>query len=311
MNILVFLLLCLYFSIEKESRYIEFNIKCLESNGYCVIPVSFGSNNELFQLQLDTTTSNTWIPSTKFDMTVPKYNISNSKYSKLTNQSIEIVDEDGIIYGKMGFDYIKLENIYIDNYGFVLANSHDKYFKDYPNGKLGLGYSQEKKDFHFIQKLKENEIIDQELFTIDKFDEKLVIGKIPNYLLDLPSESCSLYDVSSLDPEYSQSWACEIYKIFCGVYIKTRTGLTFDKDGNIVPFEYKTVDFDKSKDVYGPAIFDSAYPYIRFPIEYLDYIKGNLIMKFLKGSCSESIDEDHSIYFICKKAYINLSYTYL
>ena len=44
---------------------------------------------------------------------------------------------------------------------------------------------------------------------------------------------------------------------------------------------------------------------------YLDYIKGNLIIKYLKGSCSENIDENYSIYFICKKEYINFSFDYL
>ena len=145
------------------------------------------------------------------------------------------------------------------------------------------------------------ELIDEKIFIIDKFSKKLVIGKIPGYLLELPSESCSLYDVSYLGNEYRQSWACEIYKIFCGVYILKKTGFYFDKNGNLIPFEYEEIDFDRSKDAYIPAIFDSAYPYIRLPIGYLEYIKENLIKKDFKGACFENIDENNSIYFICKK----------
>ena len=70
------MLLCFEIFKQKEPKHIELAINCLEQNGYCVIPVHFGSNNETFQLQLDTTTSYTWIPSNIFDMDVPKYNIS-------------------------------------------------------------------------------------------------------------------------------------------------------------------------------------------------------------------------------------------
>ena len=97
MNILFFFLLLFYLnnSIEKESKYIELDIDCEK---FCTIPVSFGSNDEVFTLQLDTTTSDSWIPSTKFDLDVPQYNILNSKNGKRTNKTIEIEDEEGIIY---------------------------------------------------------------------------------------------------------------------------------------------------------------------------------------------------------------------
>ena len=51
-------------------------------------------------------------------------------------------------------------------------------------------------------------------------------------------------------------------------------------------------------------------PFVTYPT-LADYIKGNLIMQYLKGSCSENVDANNLIYFICKKDYINLSYTYL
>ena len=175
MNILFFFLLLLYLnnSIEKESKYIELDIDCEK---FCTIPVSFGSNDEVFTLQLDTTTSDSWIPSTKFDLDVPQYNILNSKNGKRTNKTIEIEDEEGIIYGKLSFDSINLENIYIKNYSFVLAYAHDNYFKDYPKGKLGLGLDVH---FQFVKQLKENNYIEKEIFLIDKISKKLVIGKIP------------------------------------------------------------------------------------------------------------------------------------
>ena len=138
-----------------------------------------------------------------------------------------------------------------------------------------------------------------------------MIGEIPEYLLDVPNYSCALYDVSNFDAEYRQSWACELYKIFFGVYESPVLSISTDKDGNIIPYEELSIDFDISKDVFGPAIFDSSYPYIGFPKKYLNYVKGNLIVKFLKSSCYEKKDEDYSIYYICNKTYIELEKNYI
>ena len=87
--------------------------------------------------------------------------------------------------------------------------------------------------------------------------------------------------------------------------------ISIDKDGNIIPSEELSTDFDISKDVFGPAIFDSSYPYIGFPKKYLNYVKGNLIVKFLKSSCYEKKDEDYSIYYICNKTYIEIEKNYM
>ena len=128
-----------------------------------------------------------------------------------------------------------------------------------------------------------------------------MIGKIPEYLLDLPYHSCSLYDVSEFGPKFRQSWACELYKIFFGIKIESGKVYIFDKDGNPSQVEYEYLNFDLSKDIYGPALFDSSYPYIGFPKKYYNYVKGNLVLKFFQDSCYEKKDEDYSIYFICNK----------
>lgn len=294
MRILIFLLfLLLKSSIEKEeSNYIALNIDCKSYLNYCVIPISFGEKNEVFTIQLDTTTSKTWIPSSKFDLKVPKYDISNSKNGKITNKSISIYDENGYISGKISYDSIKLKNVNIENYGFVLADYHNSKFIDYPNGKLGLGYSQNQEvNFNIVKKLKEMNYIDKELFFIDEYSNKLVIGKIPEFLDAFPHESCSLIDISYLDPKYNQSWACELYKIFFGVYETTETGVFTDKNGNSIPFSHTYTDFDIATDVYGPVIFDNAIQYIYIPKKYLNDFKNNFIFKFFNNECYEQLDE--------------------
>ena len=127
MNILFFLAIFSIFT-AKENNYIELNIDCQTGN-ICFIPVYFGSNREPFKIQLDTTTSYTRIPSTNFDLDVPKYNILESNYGKRTNKTIEIEDEDGVIYGKLSFDSINIDNININRFNFILANGHDPFLK--------------------------------------------------------------------------------------------------------------------------------------------------------------------------------------
>ena len=131
---------------------------------------------------------------------------------------------------------------------------------------MGLGYDTDDKDnFQFIKKLKEKNFINKELFVIDKLSKKLVIGQIPEYLLDIPKYSCALYYLSNFGAEYRQSWTWELYKVFFGIYKSTSISISIDKDGNVIPYEELSIDFDVSKDVFGPAIFDSSYPYIGFP----------------------------------------------
>lgn len=228
----------------------------------------------------------------------------------MTNRSVEIEDDEGIIYGKLSYDSIKIDNIIINNYQFVLANEHDINFKDYPNGKLGLGIDKENK-ISFLSQLKQNNLIDNEIFIIDKISKKLILGKKPQYLEDVPNESFPLYDVSKLDEKYRQSWACELEKIFFGIYISDEMALSFDSNGNLVPQTFKSIDFERSKEIYGPAILDSGYPYLEIPKKYLNYFKGNLIIKFLEGRCYEKKDEDYSIYFICDRICVEKYVNYL
>ena len=217
---------------SHEVRYVWFGIDCQEGNSFCLISANFGLKNQSFTIQLDTSTTYTWIPSTKFDFDVPKYDLKNSEKGITTNKTVEIDDEDGIIYGKLSYDTFSKGNITMENFSFVLANKHDDDFKDYPYGKLGLGYAHDENDnFNFIQKLKENKLIDKKIFLIDRISKKLIIGYIPDFLQDTPKISFPLYSGDALDEIFSQSWACEIDKIFCGVYEGNFISISFGKNG--------------------------------------------------------------------------------
>ncbi len=296
---------------SREVRYVWFGIDCQEGNSFCLISANFGLKNQSFTIQLDTSTTYTWIPSTKFDFDVPKYDLKNSEKGITTNKTVEIDDEDGIIYGKLSYDTFSKGNITMENFSFVLANKHDDDFKDYPYGKLGLGYAHDENDnFNFIQKLKENKLIDKKIFLIDRISKKLIIGYVPVFLQETPKISFPLYSGDALDKIFSQSWACEIDKIFCGVYEGSFISISFGQNGEVTIIEEKNIDYDVSKNAKAPAIFDIAYPYLLFPKKFYNYIKGNLIYKFLEGLCEEKKDFD-SKYFICDKKNIFPDKNYL
>ena len=94
---LIFLLLSISSFLAKEPKTISLLYE--EDTGYYIIPMSFGSNSEEFQIQVDTTTSETWIPSPKTTLNVKKYNISKSTTGQKTNKTFEVEDEDGDVRG--------------------------------------------------------------------------------------------------------------------------------------------------------------------------------------------------------------------
>jgi len=309
---MIFSIFVWFFSLfsNKDIKYVEFNINCPLDSNFCFIPAYFGSNIESFLIQLDTTTSYTWIPSPKFNFNVPKYNFSNSIKGKTTNKTIEIDNGGGVIYGKLSFDSLNIGNITLENFSFVLAYDYDD-FNNYPNGKLGLGFAHDEKDnFNLIKKLKENNLINKEIFVIDRISKKLIIGKIPDYLKETPKTTFSLYSGNSLDEKFRHSWSCELHKIFCGIYETNLISISFNQNGDVILTAENSIDYDLSKDANSPAIFDTTYPYLLFPKKYLNYVKGNIILKFLEGLCEEKRDDDY-IYFICDKKNINTDKNYL
>ena len=155
---IIFLLLSISSLLAKDPKTISLLYE--EDTGYYIIPMSFGSNQDEFQIQVDTTTSETWIPSPKTTLKVKKYNITQSTTGQKTNKTFEVEDEDGDVRGKACYDSVQVGDITLNHFGFVLVDEFEYPFEDYEQGKLGLGYKQEHgDDFNFIRKLKLNNII--------------------------------------------------------------------------------------------------------------------------------------------------------
>ena len=277
---IIFLLLSISSLLAKDPKTISLLYE--EDTGYYIIPMSFGSNQEEFQIQVDTTTSETWIPSPKTTLKVKKYNITQSTTGQKTNKTFEVEDEDGDVRGKACYDSVQVGDISLNHFGFVLVDEFEYPFDDYEQGKLGLGYKQEHgDDFNFIRKLKLNNIIDREIFSINHETKELIIGDVPPQFQNQLYTTCPVVETNDLDDEYRQAWACEL------------THLAFNLDR-----KDKNFDLDQAFEVNARITFDSAYPYISIPKRHINEFKKRYMNNYFNNSYKEVRDED-TTYFIC------------
>ena len=277
---IIFLLLSISSLLARDPKTISLLYE--EDTGYYIIPMSFGSNQDEFQIQVDTTTSETWIPSPKTTLKVKKYNITQSTTGQKTNKTFEVEDEDGDVRGKSCYDSVQVGDITLNHFGFVLVDEFEYPFDDYEQGKLGLGYKQEHgDDFNFIRKLKLNNIIDREIFSINHETKELIIGDVPPQFQNQLYTTCPVVETNDLDDEYRQAWACEL------------THLAFNLDR-----KDKNFDLDQAFEVNARITFDSAYPYISIPKRHINEFKKRYMNNYFNNSYKEVRDED-TTYFIC------------
>ena len=136
----IFLLCLIAVAICKETTSDVKSIKLnyLPENQFFTYPLSVGSPAQVFEVQIDTTTSETWVPSfnTSYIVT-PKYNALLSSTSNTTNKTVEINDEEGDVIGKATYDDIKFGEFALKQFGFAqVVNYEVETFTDYPKGKL-------------------------------------------------------------------------------------------------------------------------------------------------------------------------------
>ena len=269
--------------IQIASNLISISLDKKPENNFFTVPISIGtpSDIQIFEVQVDTTTSETWVPSINTTYNInPKYDLSLSSSSNTSNKTMEIFDEDGDVSGKATHDVIKIGKYSLDKFGFVSIINYPNNFKDYPNGKLGLGYKQDHGDeFNFIRMLKEKGLVNNEIFTIDPFQKELIIGNYPSKYLNNTYSFCNLTETHDLDDDYRAGWVCELTHAF---FFKP---LKYLEDG---------VETTNAR-----VIFDSAYQYIGIPKRNLDLFKKNFFEGILEEICIE-MRAKREIYFICE-----------
>jgi hypothetical protein len=269
--------------IQIASNLISISLDKKPENNFFTVPMSIGtpSDIQIFEVQVDITTSETWVPSINTTYKInPKYDISLSSSSSTSNKTMEIFDEDGDVTGNATHDVIKIGKYSLDKFGFVSIINYPNNFKDYPNGKLGLGYKQDHGDeFNFIRMLKEKGLVNNEIFTIDPFQKELIIGNYPSKYLNNTYSFCNLTETHDLDDDYRAGWVCELTHAF---FFKP---LKYLEDG---------VETTNAR-----VIFDSAYQYIGIPKRNLDLFKKNYFESILNETCIE-MRAKRETYFVCE-----------
>ena len=160
-------------------------------------------------------------------------------------------------------------------FNFVQVNKFGEDFRDYPDGKLGLGYKSSDDDFNFLERLKKNNLIAKKIFSITTINDKkgmLLVG-------DLPGKKYNTFcnvttDSDDLDDMFRESWVCHLTHV--GSF-KVSKGIS-----NIIK-NYHELDNDL-------VSFDTAYDYIAVPISEKEVIEKFLQKSNLKCETREKSD---------------------
>ena len=239
-----------------EGSKLEINLQGGKTGNknYYTIPIKVGTPGKTFNVQIDTSTATTWLPSIKCKnckSSSQLYDPTLSKTSyKLNSEKIELDDEDGDVEGYPINDNIVLNGFNLQNFSFIQVTELDDDFRDHYDGKLGLGYRGEHgKNFNFLEKLKKQNLIKQKIFSINQINDKkglLFIGdnSANKYTF------CNVTSGEDLDDIYKESWVCEL----------THVGIFNNKEG----ISNKLTDYTQIS--YGKVDFDSAYEFIAVPI---------------------------------------------
>ena len=272
-------------SIEISSSG-SINLNLDKNNNFFTVSLNLGDPSQTFSVQVDTTTSETWVPSKNTTYSVsPKYDHSKSKTVDFLNKTIDIYDEDGKVRGKSTYDKIKVGKYELNKFGFVQVLEYEIGFQDYPKGKLGLGYKQERGEtFNFIKSLKNEGLIEKEVFSIIPDEKVLYVGDYPQNKGKL--SFCNLTETDDLDNDYRASWVCEMSHMFFGNF------------GN-------KINLDDFEELNARVSFDTAYPYISVPKRHLKTFKEKYIKKVFNDTCTE-IKDNEETYFICEDDEKNL-----
>ena len=248
----------------------------INKNYLFLASITIGSNNQPFNLLLDTGSHVLWVADVdckESDGTKKisrHYNPSSSTTKQETYQNFEITYGTGSCKGYYYYDNIKYINNKNIKIKFGVAKSVD-FEVDNCDGIIGLAHDYtDNNDISLIHMLKKNGITDTINFSfkfVDNKSGKLIIGKHN----DFSSNTVTTCPLKTLKGQANIFWVCEV------------SGFGFkNKEEEI-----------KSLQSYN-VIFDSGTNYILLPIKYYYDMKD----KLEKMDC-KSIYKDKDIQLVC------------
>lgn len=284
-----------FFFLKLCSQYLIFPFKrdlSYPSKHYFTIILSLG--NQTLTVQLDTSSANTWVPSSKCGSCKSKnitlYDPSSSSTSSKTESIITLYDEDGIVSGYESYDNLLLSSSFsINNFGFVQVTEYGKEFSDFPSGKIGLGYrGWVNNKFNIINHLASRSLIVHREFSIEFNNDTNGNIIFDDYLAARSPYVCNVTSYENINILYRQSWICSLSHIIIS---------------ELDP------DFIERINIKSRVMFDSAYEYISIPYKYYYTIKEELFDKFVSYACvieTQKNSRMEEVYHVCKKSKMDI-----
>ena len=203
--------------------------------------------------------------------------LTNSFFRQEKSSTHQILSNNTITYKSIEYhvqkfkDYILIgESTELDSFLFFFLNSNESKIDT-----IGFSYKYDNINFSLIHKLKQNNIIEQNAFSLgpayDSEDEgAMYLGGMPeNYKKRRKKATCNVSN------KY-KSWGCN--------------------------FQYIFIDNDINKGYYIDKYltFDSLNKFITIPRDFFDFIVGNVFDKLLSNDICEIIEEKGMRKIKCK-----------
>ena len=256
-----------------ETMYDEATIT-LNNNYYFLSNIKFGSNEQKFNLLLETGGEILWVAqagSRDSKKIKNHYNPYFSFTGKNTFESFKISFNSENINGFYYTDNIKYINNKSFNMKFGVA-SRTTFEADNADGVIGLGHHYKDENLSFMHMLKKSGVTDSKIFSLKFEDEieegmkgKLFIGKHEDFSSE-NSVTCPLVEESNF------YWICKI------------DGFSLKKGKNEIESNKRSFSM----------VFDTATNIILLPLHYLNDIKKNLA----KMNCISETED--SVYYQLK-----------
>ena len=186
----------------------------------------FGTKSQCFDMLIDLNSLTSWVadssnPQKKID-TFSKEDSSSCKVGRET----DLIYEDGRkVSGTFVQDKMSIDRSDVGAFNFVSASNSDAFSGI--NGMIAMGYSQSGNDdkFAFLSQLKENNVIQHKVITIEfkKNSGQFTIGKLPKEAVNDYNNygTCDLTPENKADDSNKRAWYCNVNGIIIGKNKKT------------------------------------------------------------------------------------------
>ena len=276
--LLIFLLYMIEISLTT-SLLIEEQVK-INDESLLLSNIRIGTNNQTFDLLLDTGSYITWVPK---NGSTDQYKIKNHYFpsKSITSSSTEIPFIQKFSTGNSS-GYFYIDNVkYISNSNFKLkfgVAEKTSFKSSGADGIIGLAHSYEDESYSFIHTLKENKIIDSEMFSF-KFTEDILIGNTAKFILGKHNDFSSTKTVTCPLIKYSgiqnKFWACEMSSFALKFYdyqkeIKGKHDIIFDTGSDVIILPKSFFDHYSLPEYSGCSIFINRDKTYRYSCPYED-----------------------------------------